>query len=80
VENFIFERETMMMRFHDINKAVRLYEDLGAFAKAEQLKEKHGKLLGPPSEIKTWLSEPDDLDDQSSGNQSGGPSRKVEFK
>jgi hypothetical protein len=36
---------------YDINNAIRLYEDWGAKAKAEQLKEKHGKLLGQLSEI-----------------------------
>jgi tetratricopeptide (TPR) repeat protein len=36
---------------HDINNAIRLYEDWGAKAKSEQLKEKHGRLLGHPSEI-----------------------------
>jgi hypothetical protein len=37
---------------YDISNAIRLYEDWGAKAKAEQLKEKHGKLLGHPSELK----------------------------
>ena len=36
---------------YDINNAIRLYEDWGAKAKVEQLKEKYGKLLGHPSEI-----------------------------
>ncbi len=36
---------------YDINNAIRLYEEWGAKAKAEQLKEKHGKLLGHLSEI-----------------------------
>ncbi len=38
---------------YDINNAIRLYEDWGAKAKVEQLKEKHGKLLGHPYETKT---------------------------
>jgi hypothetical protein len=53
---------------YDINNAIRIDQDWGAIAKAkaEQLKEKHGKLLGPPSEMKTtrtlfqWSSQPDD--------------------
>ena len=36
---------------YDINNTIRLYEDWGAKAKAEQLKEKYGKLLGQLSEI-----------------------------
>ncbi len=36
---------------YDINNAIRLYGDWGATAKAEQLKEKHGKLLGHLSEM-----------------------------
>jgi tetratricopeptide (TPR) repeat protein len=36
---------------YDINNAIRIYEDWGAKAKADQLKEKHGKLLRHPSEI-----------------------------
>jgi hypothetical protein len=38
---------------YDINNAIRLYEDWGAKAKVEQLKAKHKKLIGHPSEIKT---------------------------
>jgi DTW domain-containing protein YfiP len=38
---------------HDINYSIRLYEDWGAKAKAEQLKEKYKELLAPPSEIET---------------------------
>jgi hypothetical protein len=40
---------------HYINEAIRLYEDWGATAKAEQLQKKHEKLLAPPSEISNCL-------------------------
>jgi hypothetical protein len=69
---------------HDINNAIRLYADWGAKAKAEQLKEKHKKLLGPSSEIEpTFVStipQSPMIDDQSLGNRSRGSSQKVRFK
>ena len=71
---------------YDINNAIRIYEDWGAIAKAkaEQLKEKHGKLLGLPSEMKnTPFSSGRHspmIDDQSSGYRNRGSSQKVEFK
>jgi hypothetical protein len=40
---------------HYINEAIRLYEDWGATAKAEQLQKKHEKLLAPPSEISIFF-------------------------
>jgi hypothetical protein len=60
---------------YNINNAIRLYEDLGAIAKVEQLKEKHMTLLGHISEIEaTHFSiccQSLMIDDQSSGKKSG---------